>query len=257
MRKTRKMFAAAWAAASLLTTAGCGGGGETQGAAGPDASPEGIYGGTITGASASAFQTLILDDGELWALYGTRGASAFQVRGFIQGDGNWSQGSYSVTEVRDFGVVPPKGGRLTARFDPAAGTISGEITDGQGIASFSGGPIPGSLYRYDTAARLSTVEGAWRLTDLDGQTIVLGVANDGRFSANSSGCAFSGTLTPRPSGRNVFDLSLTFGPAPCQLAGQPAKGIAVVTPLTGGQSQLIVAATDLGRSIGTAAFGTR
>lgn len=257
MTTTLKMFAAVCAAASMLTMAGCGGGGATQGAASQGASPEGIYGGTITGAAASAFQTLILDDGELWALYGTQAASAFQVRGFIQGEGDWSQGSYSVNEARDFGVVPPKGGRLTARFDPAARTISGEITDGQGTAAFNGGPIPGSLYRYDTAARLSTVEGSWRLTDLGGQTIVLGVGNDGRFSATSSGCVFSGTLTPRPSGRNVFDVSLTFGPAPCQLAGQPAKGIAVVAPLAGGQSQLIVAATDLARSIGTAAFGTR
>ena len=50
----------------------------------------------------------------------------------------------------------------------------------------------------------------------------------GAFTASSSlGCNFAGTVLPRPSGKNVFNVSLTFGPAPCALPGQAAAGIAV------------------------------
>ncbi len=50
--------------------------------------------------------------------------------------------------------------------------------------------------------------------DLLGETISLNVGNNGSFSAaGSTGCNFSGTLTPRASGKNVFDVALTFGGA--------------------------------------------
>ncbi len=62
---------------------------------------------------------------------------------------------------------------------------------------------------------------------------------------------------PRASGKNIYNVALTFGPLPCDLPNQPAAGIAVIYPLTSGKSQLIVAVTDATRTIGGASFGVR
>lgn len=251
----------AWVAAAVFAVAltACGGEGSATDAANAGGSPEGVYGGTLTGSTSSAFQMVILENGDLWALYGTQGASTLFVRGLIQGAGAWSQGSYTVAQARDFGFQPAVAGRLSGRFDDStAKTISGTASFTGTNITFSGGPIPGSLYRYDTPVSLAATAGSWSLTAISGEVIALNVASDGRFSgASNTGCTLSGTLAPRPSGKNVFNITLTFGPAPCLLAGQGASGIALVAPLATGQSQLIVAATDTARSVGTAAFGVR
>ena len=256
MKTNKKMLASAFAAVAAMG-AGCGGGGD-EASSSVEGSPEGVYGGALSGASAGAFQMLVLENGEFWALYGTQSPSMFYVNGFIQGNGAWSQGSFSASEVRDFGVYPATVGRLTFTYNTKAGTISGQVSAGGQAATFTGGPIPASLYRYDTPATLTEVTGSWTLADLRGEAIALSVATDGKFTGSSTlGCKISGTMLPRSSGKNVFDVSLTFGPAPCQLAQQAGRGIAVLTPLANGRSQLVVAATDLARSVGTAAFGTR
>lgn len=258
-RTTARTLAGVAAAFAAVALTACGGGGSTTDAANAGGSPEGVYGGTLTGSTSSAFQMVILENGDLWALYGTQGASTFFVRGLIQGAGAWSQGNYTVAQARDFGFQPALAGRLNGRFeDSTTKTISGTGSFAGTYITFSGGPIPGLLHRYDTPASLAATAGSWSLTAISGEVIALNVASDGRFSgASNTGCTLSGTLAPRPSGKNVFNITLTFGPAPCLLAGQGASGIALVAPLATGQSQLIVAATDAARSVGTAAFGVR
>jgi len=80
---------------------------------------------------------------------------------------------------------------------------------------------------------------------------------NGAFTANMSGCAITGNFVARPSGKNVFNMTLTFGAAPCTLPGAGASGVAVAYPLANGKTQLIVAGVNGARSMGTAAFGTR
>ncbi len=142
-------------------------------------------------------------------------------------------------------------------------TISGTAgIPGLGSTSFSGGPILGSTYDYDTPASLSSVTGHWTMTELEGETVSLNIGTNGAFSAiGSSGCNFNGAMTPRASGKNVFDVTLTFGGSPCALPGQSASGIAVASPVanpTGGTgTQLLVAVVDGSKTYGAAAFGTR
>ncbi len=235
--------------------AACGGGGDS-GTTGPTA--EGVYGGTLTGSTSTAFQLLVLENGEFWAMYGTRTSTFFGVAGFIQGSGTSNNGSFTSSNTKDFGFVPARAGSTTATYDAAAKTISGSVTASGGSVGFSGGPIPGSLYNYNNPATLSTITGSWTTSTLTGESVAINIASNGSFAASSSaGCNFSGTVTPRASGKNVFNVSLTFGAAPCALAGQPATGIAVAYPLANGQTQLLVAVVDSGRTAGTAAFGTR
>ena len=243
-----------------LALSACGGGGDGGGPAPTNNSADiqGVYGGTFNGSStSSAFQMLVLESGEYWAMYGVQTASTFYIAGFIQGNGVASAGTFTSSNTRDFGVIPAVSGNITATYNVAAHTIAGTVSAGGQAVSFSGGPIPGSLYNYDAPASLSTVAGTWTLTDLSGSPLSLSVTNNGAFTANASGCAFSGNITPRASGKNVFNVGLTFGAAPCALAGQNASGIAVAYPLANGTTQLLVAVTDGTRAYGTAAFGAR
>lgn len=242
----------------LLMLAGCGGGGGDSTPATNSGTAEGVYGGNLTGSTSKNFQMLVLENDEVWSMYGTQSSSQFQVAGFVQGNGTSNNGSFTSSNVRDFGYAPALSGTASATYSVAAKTISGSFSAGGGTVSFSGGPIAGSLYDYNAPAVLSAVAGNWTLTALTGESVSVVVGSNGQFSATSSlGCKFSGSLTPRPSGKNVFNLSLTFGASPCALPGQTASGISLVYPLSTGRTQLIMAGANSTRTIGTAAFGTR
>lgn len=242
--------------------AGCGGGGGDDGGSNPTPpapapTAEGVYGGTLTGSTGSAFEALILESGEIWALYGDDAGSIFQVYGFIQGQGTSNNGSFTASDVRDFGYFPPVSGTLTATYNSTAKTISGSASADGMTVQFSGGPIPGSLYNYNAPASLSAVAGSWQVVSTTAESISINVTASGSVTTSGSGCTSTGSITPRPSGKNVFNVSLTFGPAPCVLPNATARGIAVAYPLSTGQTQLIAAVTDSSRTFGVAVFGIR
>jgi hypothetical protein len=244
------------AAVALMTACGGGGDSETPVAEGPSA--EGVYGGTITGGTNTAFQLLVLENGEYWSIYGVQSANVFGIAGFLQGTGTSASGSFTSTSGKDFGFSPAIAVSVNSNYDATAKTVAGTITSPGGSTRFSGGPIAGSLYNYNSAASLSTIAGSWTTSSITGEQVVLSIATNGAFTATSSlGCAFSGTVVPRASGKNVFNVSLRFGAAPCELAGQSATGIGVAYPLANGTTQLVVAAVDSTRSYGAAVFGTR
>jgi hypothetical protein len=241
-------------AAGLL--AACGGGGDSGSAPfGPKA--EGAYAGTLSGVTSRALQLLVLENDEYWALYGTSSGNRFLVAGFLQGTGTSDNGSFSSTNTRDFGTVPPGSASVSATY--VAGTsIQGTVSGGASSVTLSATAIPASTFDYNAAASVSSIAGDWNLTDLDGAPTSLAIAANGAFTGHSGGCAFSGTLVPRPSGKNVYNLSLTFGAAPCALPNQTATGMAVSHLLAGTMTrQLIVAGVNGNRSAGTALFGIR
>ena len=240
---------------SALTA--CGGGGDDPAPVSAER-PEGVFGGTLTGGTSTEFQMIILENGELWSIYGGSTPTTFGVAGFVQGTIAASGTSFTSANARDYGFVPALAGTATGTFNKAAGTISGSVAAGSQSVSFSGGPIAGSLYNYNAPASIANVIGSWTLDSLAGDTISLTVQVNGNLSATTtSGCTFTGVITPRASGKNVFDITVTFGPAPCALPNQSASGIGAAYPITGGQTQLLVALQNAGRTVGTAAFGVR
>lgn len=238
--------------------AGCGGGGGGSTSTTTMGTAEGVYSGTSTGGTSSAFTLLILENGDYWNLYGTRTGSVLSVAGIVQGTGTSNNAAFTSSNAKDFGSIPAVSATVSATYNTTAQTITGTLSATGGVISFTGGPATGSLYNYSTPATLSSLSGAWTVTSTSGESIAINVAPAGTFTAvGISGCSFSGTATPRPSGKNVFNTTMTFGPAPCGLPNQTASGIAVVYPLTSGQTQVVFAQVDSTRSFGSAAFGTR
>lgn len=250
-------------ASALLALSACGGGG--GGDAGPastqptptTASAEGVYGGTLSGnTGASAFDLIVLDDGTYWALYGSTAANALVVSGFVQGHGTSNSGSFT-GDAKDFGVVPALGGTVSAQYTVSP-SINGSITTGARAVTFTGGAVPNSTYVYAKPAALGDIAGSWTLQLSEGETLPITVTGTGAITGVASGgCHITATATPRASGKNIFDISLTYGPVPCSLNGQVSTGIAIVYPLSTGGSQLGLAVVDSTRSFGLVGVATR
>lgn len=251
-------------ALALVALAGCGGGGggdatPPAGGQGNAASPaQGVYGGPLTGARIGSFQLIVLDDATFWVIYGFQLVGSFQAQGFVQGTGTFSTTSFTATSVRDYGVYPAAVGSASGTFDTAAKTIAGTTAMPSGTVGFSGGPIAGSSYNYATPALLSAVVGNWTIGLSTGETASLSVSAAGAVAVQSSGgCRSSGTVAPRASGKNVFDVALTFGGAPCLLPGVAVTGVAIAYPMANGRTQLLAAAHDGSRTAGFLAAGVR
>lgn len=247
---------------SLLAFAGCGGDDDDTSAAAPGrpvrATAEGLYAGTLTGSTSNAFNLLVLETGEFWVMFGTQTSSGLLVRGLGQGVGTSDNGLFTSSDFRDFSEVPAAAATVSATFKATTPTIAGTVTGAGGSVSFVGQDVTGGqFYYYGSPAEIATIAGIWSLTDLRGETVSLSIGADGAFTATSGGCTFSGSATPRPSGKDVFNVSMTFGPAPCDLPGQSATGIAIAYPTASGGTQLVVSAIDGTRTYGAAAFGTR
>lgn len=246
-------------AAALLLLSGCGGGG-----GGDDDTPtpntaaraQGAYEGTLSGATIPNFQLLLLEDGTYYLLAGTGTGSAFVVEGFIQGSGTETSSSvFTSTNARDFSG--PGVYNLTANY-VADVSISGSISaSGGGALTFNGAPISTTLYDYDAAAQLSTVVGSWDVSVNGVVDSTLTVNSDGTYTGtDGDGCSYSGTITPRASGKNVFNVTYLSGPAPCDPAGVSAAGIAIITTPSPGSRQLLVAGTTPDRTEAFVVFGT-
>ncbi|AMN47953.1 hypothetical protein ACG33_12766 [Steroidobacter denitrificans] len=250
---------------AFISACGGGGGGGNQVSATPSPPPppppaaaaEGVFGGELIGSTSSEFQVLILENGDVWSLYGQDNGSIFYVDGFVQGNGTWSGESFTSNNVKDFGFYPAISGTLASTYSGATKTISGTVTNSLGSVQFSGSPIPDSLYDYDTAASLGAIAGHWDTLGTSGGSISVDITASGVLTVSEGGCSGSGSIAPRPSGKNVFNVTLTFGLAPCVLPNQTVTGVAIVYPLTTGQDQLIGAMTDSARTVGIAVFGIR
>jgi hypothetical protein len=216
---------------------------------------EGVFEGVAS--NGRYVNSLVLENDQYYVLYGSVATGVFNVYGFVQGDGKSKNGNFTSTNLRDFysnGIVAT--GSLQATYDPNV-SFNASVTEGATAVTFAGSPLKNSLYNYDVSANFTNIIGSWSLTDLSGSVVSFNIASNGTFVAASKGCFANGTIKPRSSGKNVFDVAFTFGAAPCPLAGQSATGIALEYPLINGKRQLIVVGTTISRANGTAFLGVR
>jgi hypothetical protein len=239
-----------------LILSACGGGGSsTPPAPTITTTAEGVYVGTIS--NGNSFDGIVLEDGSYYVLSGPLTAAGLTVSGFAQGSGTSNNGSFTSTNLINYlatGAVVL--GSVSASYN--TNTLSGTVTGGGIANTFSGAKPANTSYVYNIPANLANITGAWTLADMKGGNIAMTISPTGSFTGTgTSGCIFSGTLTPRASGKNVFNFAATFGAAPCALPGQTFSGIAVDYLLANGTRQLVAAGVDAGRGTGTSVFGVR
>jgi len=226
--------------------------------AGGPASAEGVYGGRVGRSASSAIRVLVLDTQEIWALYGQTVAGEFYVTGFVQGQGQASNGKITSTDLKDFGTLPAMPVTLSAVFDSAVGTLGGQVGIRGQSEALDTGPISDIAYQFERPASLDAIAGTWQLSTNTGDVLNLTIDPAGELKGLSAlGCSLSGRTATHPSGRNLFTVQLAFGGSPCLLPGQSMLGLAILHVRVDGRSQLTFAGVTRTRTAGLAAAGTR
>lgn len=210
--------------------AGCGGGtdnnsqsrtGPTSGGASAVLRAEGVYTGTLS--NGQLMESVILETGEIFMMHGD--FQSINGQAVIEGTGKADNGIYTSTDARDYdpasavSFVPVS---ISASYN-LAGQLSGSIT-GQGQpVSFSGTRVSTTFYDYDQPASLDKIAGSW------GGLIIFTITPAGDIGVSSRQCDGHGTIKPRASGKNVFDIEWTFGAIPaCPFYGETIKSIAIL-----------------------------
>lgn len=281
----RGLFAAC--AAVALGLSGCGGGGSDSPALSPPAAsptppppapsppppppapppstaipaPSGLYLGTTNVLALPEIQLLALENGIVWAVYGATTNGTLSVTNVLNANGTAANGSYSASDVRDYAA--DRGGArqlfVTALSGPftAGGTWSGSVDYGVTLpqlaasVGFTAQKVPSSSYDYEAPAQLSSIAGSWSGTDLLGVATAVSISAAGDVAGNSNGCAFVGTAAPRPSGKNVFDVSVTFAnDAACASPGARVSGVGLTYATGTGSNRLLVTVQTTDRNQG-------
>lgn len=247
MRLLAKLAAVAASVSLIVACGGGGGGGSTT-----NASAEGVW----TGTTSAGFDlnVLVLENNEVLAIFGQVTNDVFGVVGFNRGSG-----IVNGTNLRGNGTEYVFDGSVTA------GTLNATINEGLSLngtvvgassVTFQTTPLSGT-YNYNTAAQLSDAEGVWSGELLNGDATSVTISSNGSIVGVSNGCNFSGTTTPRASGKNVFNTQITFAGSPCALPGQTVSGFALAYPITNNTTQLLVAVTNSQNTAGTVFFAQR
>ena len=253
------------AVASSLTMTACSRGGSgsapTTSSTPATATAEGLYLGTVASTtprvSLGAFQLLILENDEYWWMYGDNAPSGLVVENIVQGRGKSTATTFTSTTGTDFGGPSPSNMAITSDYVPNV-SINGTVTAFYGSTAFSFAPPDRTTYDYNTAANLAAIVGAWSLSGLNDRAAAINIGASGVITGKSRRCTLTGTIAPRASGKNVFDTTVTFGPASCYYAGQTFTGIGLSYPVAGTTTrQLVIAGVNSDRTASMALYGTR
>lgn len=218
----------------------------------PQATAEGVYKGSLS--SGARFYTLVLENGEFHTAYTAAASNA--LAGMVHGKGASAGGKFTSSQATDYGVAAqPIAVSVTADYAPGA-SFNGTVTTANGALTFTGQAPAATEYSYAKPAALSDVAGRWSLVSIEGAEANATVAADGTFNTTLDGCAFSGAFKPRASGKNVFDVALSFGPAPCVLAGQRLDAHAILYNDNDNGLRMLATGVDESKKVSVTVLGT-
>ncbi|TWO72610.1 hypothetical protein FN976_03500 [Caenimonas sedimenti] len=219
---------------------------------------DGAYEGTVVnGTDPVKVTALALENDEIWLAYGTGATSLTLLEGTVVASGSSGNGSYSGSVLDLPGDEHSNTGSVTATYVNRS-SLNGQILitgqTGAGVLSATGVPV--ARYNYDQAASLATISGGWPFTSTLGESGTLTVAADGATTVVLPNCTLVGTIVPRPSGKNVFNISLTV-PNPTEHCSLPLSGVAYSTLDTSGNTLLWVGLKNAAQSEGGTLRGQR
>lgn len=214
-----------------LTIAACGGGsGGGNGGSQPVANqdPQGFWTGTSSGSSAGTFNlgSVVLENGEFYTMFSQNGIAY----GIDYGTGTVSGTSIS-GNLQEF-YIPTNSviaGTISATFTPKS-TLQGSARYTNGVTTNFTTTYNAS---YDTPASLSAVTGLYTGNYYTGAPVSLSISSNGVVSGSSTNCIITGTVTPRPTGKNVYNAALNFSGSQCAPGQGSASGIGVLNVING------------------------
>jgi hypothetical protein len=201
---------------AIALLAACGGDSANPAASG---TAEGFWSGTASnGNSVGIF---VLENSETWGIYTRNGF----IQGALFGTSTGTGSNFSASGT-DFNLL---------QWSSSVGSYTGSVVPKSTINAVSNLGVSISLAYdadYEQAASLQAVAGNYSLSGVSafggGTNIPFIISAQGVANAGQDGCSASGTVLPRPGGKNVYNISLTFSSSGGNCAfgnGATASGI--------------------------------
>ncbi len=235
----------------LLVACGGGAGGSATSAPAASSPAQGLWSGVTT--TNRTVTNLVLGDGSYYMLYSPVSNPA-AIAGVVQGTGSASSGVFASSNTNDYNLegLGVNAATLSASYT-AKQSFNGTVTYNAGGTSAFSATYDTS---YDAVPSLAVLAGtfAGQVAALTGgiQNASMTVSSAGVLSGGGNGCAISGALSPRADG-NAYNISITFGAAPCLFAAQTIGGVAYFNSAT---NELYVVAPNAARTDGIIFVGS-
>lgn len=177
------------------------------------------------------------------------------IAGVVQGTGTSSAGTFTSSNARDFNLEGL--GVLAATV--SASYVAGQSFNGTVAYGATGSTSFLSAYdaRYEAVPSLTALAGSFAgqvASSAGNEEADITISAGGSITGSgASGCSVSGSVAPRARG-NAFNVSLTFGGAPCLFANQTLTGIAYFDATT---RVVYAAAPNANRTDGVLFVGTK
>lgn len=219
-------------------------------------SAEGLWSGTTS--TGYELNSLILENNEFWNIIGNTINNVFYVVAFDRGAASVNANSYS-SFFKEYTATSSALGYSTGtvttntKISGTVTTINGGTTQNTTISMT---PPSTSLYDYNKSADINDVIGSWNGSFLSGYSGIVQVLSNGQVTGITNGCNFSGSFSPRSSGKNAFDFTLVNGTG-CITPGFKSSGIAISYTASSGKRQLIAASTNDANTQGDLFFAQR
>ncbi|NUZ07617.1 hypothetical protein [Piscinibacter koreensis] len=164
-----------------------------------------------------------MDTGETWGIYGQNGLAHGAIHGNVSASRSVFSGAGTDYYLYGGAILPIN---VSGTYTPA-GSMSGDI----------GGVNPGTFKadfdsNYLRPASVSDVAGSWifRAASAGGITNTpVTISSTGQVSSNQAGCTQTGTVRPHRSGKNVFDVSLSYSGPNCLFDQRTLAGVGVLS----------------------------
>jgi hypothetical protein len=257
LKQQIRLFGAAMVAAIALTACGGGGGAAGTGSStttpGPSSAAQGLWKGTAgTAPNDRTLTNLVFGDGSYYLIYSAAGVPN-SIAGVIQGTGAVSGAKFTSSNTKDFDFEGSAVSDATLSVDfTTKNSFNGSIVYAGGTSSFTSNYSTAFETKPTLAAITGTFSGNIAPVIGAAQAATLTVSAAGALTGDASGCALSGSISPRNDG-NAYNVSLKFGASPCMFANQTLSGLAYFDAAT---STISVVAPNAGRSDGVVFMGT-
>ncbi len=186
---------------------------------------------------------IVLPDDMFYAIDGPVAADGSMTNVFrlISGQGQSSAGNYTAA-LTFFLMDYTFSGNVQAAYVPGT-SMTGSYNPP--VQQFNAKVVPASQFNFNLPANLSEIAGAWSglfigdiLLDERSPGAIM-ISATGQITSPGAGCSYSGTVTP-DANKNFFNVTITFGPAPCNPANQTISGVAVDMLLPNGATRQLL-----------------
>lgn len=208
-----KSFLPFVAVCGALFISGCGGGGGSNSPAVANTDAQGYW----TGVSGYTVNMAVLENGEVWGIY----SAGSTIYGGMYGTSTVAGSTFTVSGT-DF-IFPSN--------TSFPGSLTGPIVAKSTLTlSNRTGSIPlRYVASYDTPATAEAMAGTWSFTGRSGSyTLIpatITISNSGTFTLAQTGCTSSGSVVPRPGGKNIYNITLTATGTACATGQSLLSGV--------------------------------